>query len=332
MPWKRAPNCATGPHEDGQTHHSILAFFTGETFATVLQWELMGKLRRLQPVAVALLLCLLLTACGGTRRNIFRKHKPVNGTPPRLQVASREELNAIISRTYDAIQSFAATSVTLSASSGSVYQGKITDYTALPGFILFRKPDDIRVRATLPLVQTLAFDMVSGSEDFKLYLKDKNLFVEGLNSAPAISANKIENLRPEAFLSSMLIHPWDPATESAMLKDDTDEDNALYRLELNRKERDGSPIPGREIWFDREDLSIVRQKVYDHNGNIVSDTRYSEWRVFNGVLFPAHIDLNRPIDGYGVAIEIQKMDMNKEITNAQFVLTQPEGSKLQEIK
>src|SRR5580704_15467874 len=182
----------------------------------------MGKLRRLQPVAVALLLAFVLTSCTATKRIILRKHKPINGTATALKVASREELNAIISHTYDAIQSFSATSVTLSASSGSVYEGKITDYTALPGFILFRKPDDIRVHATLPYLATLAFDMVSNSQNFKLYLKDKNLFVEGLNSAPATSATKIENLRPEAFLSSMLIHPWDPATEFSMLKDDTD--------------------------------------------------------------------------------------------------------------
>jgi outer membrane lipoprotein-sorting protein len=292
----------------------------------------MGKLRRLQPVAVAILLCALLSACTGTRRNIFRHHKPVTGTPPALKVASREELNAIVTHTYDAIQSFAATSVTLSASSGSVYESKITNYTALPGFILLRKPDDIRVQAKLPWAGTLAFDMVSNGSDFRFSYPRGNLFVEGLNSAPATSANKMENLRPEAFLSSMLIHPWDPATEFSMLKDDTDEDNALYRLEFNRKASDGSPIPGREIWFDREDLSIVRQKIYDHNGNIISDTSYSEWRVYSGVSFPAHIDINRPIDGYGVAIEIEKMDMNKEITSAQLVLTQPEGSKLQEIK
>jgi outer membrane lipoprotein-sorting protein len=222
--------------------------------------------------------------------------------------------------------------VTLSASSGSVYESKITNYTALPGFILLRKPDDIRVQAKLPWAGTLAFDMVSNGSDFRFSYPRGNLFVEGLNSAPATSANKMENLRPEAFLSSMLIHPWDPATEFSMLKDDTDEDNALYRLEFNRKASDGSPIPGREIWFDREDLSIVRQKIYDYNGNIISDTSYSEWRVYSGVSFPAHIDINRPIDGYGVAIEIEKMDMNKEITSAQLVLTQPEGSKLQEIK
>ena len=292
----------------------------------------MGKMRRLQPVAVALLLAIVLSSCTATKRIILRKHKPINGTAPALQVASLDQLNAIISHTYDAIHSFAATSVTLSASSGSVYQGKITDYTALPGFILYRKPDDIRVRATVPIAGTLAFDMVSNGNDFRFSYPRGNLFVEGLNSAPATSPTKMENLRPEAFLSSMLIRPWDPATEFAMLKDDTDEDNALYRLEFNHKASDGSPVPGREIWFDRVDLSLDRQKVYDRNGNIVSDTSYSEWQVYNGVSFPAHIDINRPIDGYGVAIEILKMDMNKELTNAQFVLTQPEGSKLQEIK
>jgi outer membrane lipoprotein-sorting protein len=288
-------------------------------------------MRRLQPVAVALLLAFVLSSCTATKRIILRKHKPINGTAPALKVASLEELNAIISHTYDAIQSFSATSVTLSASSGSVYQGKITDYTALPGFILFRKPDDIRVRATLPYLATLAFDMVSNSQDFKLYLKDKNLFVEGLNSAPATSAIKIENLRPEAFLSSMLIHPWDPATEFSMLKDDTDEDNALYRLEFNAKASDGTPVPSREVWFDREDLSIARQKIYDAKGNILSDTSYSKWQTYSGVPFPVHIDINRRMDGYGVAIEIVKMEMNKELTNAQFVLEQPEGSELKVI-
>ncbi len=141
----------------------------------------------------------------------------------------------------------------------------------------------------------------------------------------------MENLRPEAFLSSMLIRPWDPKTESIMLKDDTDEDNALYRLEFNVKASDGTPVPSREVWFDREDLSIARQKIYDAKGNILSDTSYSKWQTYSGVPFPVHIDINRRMDGYGVAIEIVKMEMNKELTNAQFVLEQPEGSELKVI-
>jgi outer membrane lipoprotein-sorting protein len=293
----------------------------------------MSKLRRLQPVAVALLLAFFLTSCLGTNRNIFRGrgHKPVNGASPPLKVATRDELNAIIAHTYDAIQSFSAASVSLTASSGSVHQANIVDYPAIPGRILFRKPDDIRIQANLPGLGTLAFDMVSNGTDFRFFLKKSELFVKGLNSAPATSANKMENLRPEAFLSSMLIRPWDPATETVMLKDDTDEDDSLYRLEFNGKAPDGTPVPAREVWFDRQDLSIVRQKIYDSNGDIESDTSYSKWQTYGGVPFPAHIDINRRIDLYGVAIEILKMDMNKEITNAQFVLEQPEGSKLQVI-
>jgi len=291
----------------------------------------MGKLHRLQPVAVALLLGFLLSSCSGmirTPRDIFRKHKRVTGTSPALKVATREELNAIIARAFDGVQSFAAT-CSLTASSGSVYEGKVVDYTAAPGHILFRKADDIRIQANYPVVGTLAFDMVSNGTEFR-FLKG-NLFVKGLNSAPATSQNKMENLRPVAFLSSMLIRPWDPKSESIMLKDDTDEDNALYRLEFNGKADDGTPIPGREVWFDREDLTISRQKIYDAKGNILSDTSYSEWRIYSGVPFPAHIDINRRMDGYGVAIEIVKMDMNKEITNAQFVLDQPEGAELKVI-
>jgi outer membrane lipoprotein-sorting protein len=289
----------------------------------------MGKMRRLQPVAVALLLSILLASCGGTPRPIFHHHKLVTGTSPVLKVATRDELIAAINRIYDSIQSFSATG-TLAASSGSVYTGKILDYPALSGIILFRKPDDIRIQANLP-IYGLAFDMVSNGSNFRFLYPKNNLFVEGLNSAPANSANKMENLRPEAFLSSMLIRPWDRATESVMLKDHTDEDDALYLLEFNLKGKDGNPIPGREIWFDREDLSIVRQIIYDDLGNIVSDTSYSEWRAFKGVSFPAHIDINRRIDGYGVALEITKMEMNKELTNQQFVLPQPEGYKVQEI-
>lgn len=290
----------------------------------------MGKLRRLQPVAVALLLVFLLSACAATKRTILRRHKPITGTSPALQSATLQDLNGIIARTYEGVQSFAAT-VTLSASSGSVYQGKIVDYTSLPGIILFNKPDEIRVQAKVPLVGALAFDMVSNGANFRLNRENKE-FITGLNSAPAHSTNKIENLRPQAFLSSMLIHPWDEAIESVMLKDDTDEEDALYRLEFNGKTQSGSPVPSREVWFDRQDLTIVRQKIYDATGSIVSDTSYSQWKVFNGILFPAHIDINRRMDEYGVVIEVLKMEMNKELTASQFNLVQPEGAKVRVIE
>ena len=290
----------------------------------------MGTLRRLQPVAAAFLLALLLNSCAATQRTIFRHHQAVKGPAPSLQSATPDDLNSIISRTWDGVHSFAA-SVTLAASAGSLYQGHIVDYTPLPGQILFSKPDEIHIRANVPVVGSLAFEMVANASTFRLNRENKE-FITGLNSAPAHSRNKIENLRPQAFLSSMLIHPWDQKTESIMLKDDTDEEDALYRLEFNRRAADGGPVAEREVWFDRQDLSIVREKVYDPEGAIVSDTSYSRWKTFNGVPFPSHIDINRRMDGYGVTIEVVRMDMNKQIAPAQFDLPQPEGVKVRVIE
>jgi len=128
----------------------------------------------------------------------------------------------------------------------------------------------------------------------------------------------------------MLIRPADRPIETPSLEDATDEDNALYILHFIK--RAGRHASGRRnVWFDRLDLSIVRQKVLDDSGEIISDTRYSKWTNFNGVMFPAHIDINRPKDGYGVVMDVLDMKMNLPLTDDKFVLNQPEGTKLQAI-
>jgi hypothetical protein len=289
----------------------------------------MRKLHRQVPVALALIFAVLLASCFRVTRVITRK-KNSAGKPQQLMVATRDELNDRIARIYNAINSFQAT-VDMTPSLGSVYQGQITEYKDVRAFVLFRKPAEIRIIGQLPVVRTKAFDMVSTGHDFRFYLVAKNLFVEGANDAPATSKNKIENLRPEAFLSSMLIRPADPATEIAMLEDATDEDNALYILHYVKKLPGGGLMLFRSVWFDRIDLSIVRQKELDPEGVIVSDTRYSKWQPYSGTLFPAHIDINRWKDGYGVVMDVVQMQMNKALTNDQFVLAQPEGAKLQMI-
>jgi hypothetical protein len=266
-----------------------------------------------------------------TKRIILRHGKPVSGVAPVLRSATRDELNARIGNLYNAISSFQAT-VDMAPSLGSVYKGEITDVKDVRGYVLFRKPDEIRIIGLLPVMRTRAFDMVSDGSNFKVLLTSRNLFVEGVNSAPATSKHKFENLRPEAFLSSMLIRPADPDKEHPALLDFTDEDNALYILQFIQVAPDGTFFIGRNVWFDRLDLSIVRQMVYDPSSNIISDTRYSKWTPYNGVMFPGHIDINRPQDGYGVVMNLIEMQMNLELTDEKFILTQPEGTKLQTIE
>jgi outer membrane lipoprotein-sorting protein len=248
--------------------------------------------------------------------------------PPKM--ATRDELAARIEDLNKKVQSFQA-SFNMTPSIGSVYKGEITEYRDIRGFILFRRPENIRIIGQYPVVRSTAFDMVSDGKEFRTWFPAKNIFVVGENSAPTTSSNKLENLRPQAFLDAMLILPVDAAREKATLLDFTDEDHSFYMLLVQRNDEHGNIIPLRSIWFDRLDLQIIRQVVYGLDGNTSSDTRYSNWTDYSGVSFPNTIDINRPTDGYGVVLDVVKMEMNTPLSDQQFVLQQPPGSKLQVI-
>jgi outer membrane lipoprotein-sorting protein len=291
----------------------------------------MPKPHRHVPVALVLILGFSSSSCLYTKRVILRHNKKVTAaTAPKLLTAARDELSARISNFYNAINSFQAT-VDMTPSIGSVYTGEITEIKDVRAHVLFRKPASIFILGQYPVVRSTAFEMVSDGTDFRVFLNSKNLFEEGSNSAPRTSKNKLENLRPEDFLSSMLIQPAGP-TETTNRLDFVDEDNALYVLFFIGKAPNGDPIIARGVWFDRIDLlNIVRQTVYDEAGTLVSDTRYSKWQQYNGVMFPGHIDINRPKDEYGVALDIIDMQMNIALTDDKFTLNQPEGSQRQVI-
>ena len=112
-----------------------------------------------------------------------------------------------------------------------------------------------------------------------------------------------------------------------MLIDDTDEDHAVYILLVLGNDAKGNAVPLRSICFDRFDLSIIRQMVYAPNSNILSDTRYSDWTNYSGVMFPKSIQINRPIDGYGVTLDVVEMKMNVPVTDKQFELANPRARR-----
>jgi hypothetical protein len=41
--------------------------------------------------------------------------------------------------------------------------------------------------------------------------------------------------------------------------------------------------------FDRTNLQLRQQRLYDEHGSVVTDVRYDEYREFNGMLFPTRI-------------------------------------------
>ena len=276
------------------------------------------------------LLCLTslgLSSCLVKRRLITRTG--AKSAAPALLVASRSELIEKIAQQYNAIRDLNAT-VDMTPALGTTEKGKVTEYKEVRGYILFRKPADIRIVGLYPVVRNTAFDMVSNGSDFKLYVPTRNRFLVGSNEIETPSANKLENLRPQHFLEAMLIQPIQ-SSEKVILENFTDEDNAFYILHVVH-EIDAQQLElKRTVWFNRLDLSLARQIILDPMGNILTDARYSDWRMYDNVPFPKHIEINRPRDEYAVVLEVVKMDINKGVTDDKFVLNQPEGATLQVI-
>jgi len=276
----------------------------------------------------ALLLCLMsvgLSSCLARRRAFSGR-----GTNPtqKLLVAEQATLVGEILRQYEAIHDFNAT-VDMVPALGSAEKSQITEFKDVRAFILFRKPAHIRVVGLYPVVRSKAFDMVSDGTDFRLYLPGKNRFLTGRNEVVEPSKNKLENLRPQHILDALLVRPVDASKSKLLMENFTDENNAYYILHEIRETEGGKLQLQRNIWFNRVNLQLARQLIFDPAGDILSDDRYLEWKAYDNVPFPKHIEINRPKDEYGVVIDIVKMDINKGVSDDKFVLPQPDGTTLQ---
>ncbi len=276
------------------------------------------------------LLCLIslgLSSCLVKRRLVTR---PGGRTKQALLVANRETLLGIVSRQYEAIHDFSAT-VDMTPALGTTEKNKLTEYKDVRGYIRFRKPSEIRIIGLYPVVRNKMFDMVSNGTNFKLYIPAQNRFLTGSNEIEQPAANKLYNLRPQHFLDALLVRPIDTETAKVMLENFTDEDNAFYILHEVHPNGQGQLQLTRTVWIDRLDLRMARQLIFDPSGNILTDARYSQWKSYDNVLFPQHVEINRPHDEYAVVLDLVKMDINTGVPADQFTLERPEGSTLQEI-
>ncbi len=264
-----------------------------------------------------------LSSCVVRRRLIVRKGS--KAAQP-LLVADQAALLEAISRQYRAVHDFGAT-VDMVPALGSAEKSKITEYKDVRAYILFRQPAHIRIIGLYPVVRNKAFDMTSDGATFELYVPSRSAFIEGNNEIVQRSENKIENLRPQHFVDALMVRPVDLAADKVLLENFTDEDVAFYILHVVRDDH-GTLRLDRTIWFSRVNLEIARQMIFDAAGNILTDARYSEWKPYDKVPFPKHVEINRPQDEYGVVIDIVKMDINKGVTDDKFVLEQPPGTTL----
>jgi hypothetical protein len=258
--------------------------------------------------------------------------------------ADAVQLVEAINHRYDQVNSLTAT-VEFAASVGGAHKGQETDYTSIPGYILFRKPTMLRVLGLVPVLRTHAFDLASNGENFTLLIPPKSRAIIGSNAVTKPAANPLENMRPEFFLQAILIHSISPdrivslTNSSATTVDAKNKqlvETPQYELTvLDPGKEGGSPgvvkvFRARQvIKFSRVNLMPTEQDIYNKDGDMATQVLYGPYQTFNGLLYPSTITINRPLEEYRIALTVEKITFNQPLPDEQFQSKVPAGYKVQ---
>jgi hypothetical protein len=280
-------------------------------------------------LALPLVLALMSTGC------LFRSRRvPQRVVQSNLRLATLQELVGMVNARSNQIHTLNAT-VDIDASVGGSIKGKITEYKEIRGYILIRQPSQLRMIGLMPIVRNRAFDMVSDGDKFKLWIPPTNKFFVGSATVVQPSKNPLENLRPEVIYDALIPRAIDPENEIAVLENasetmpDPKSKNRLieqpeYVVDVIRKDKGGWYLD-RKLVFDRADLMIHHQIIYDTRAYVATDVRYSAYKDYNGSSFPSDIDIWRPQEEYSIGLIMVKLALNEPIADAQFALEQPPG-------
>ena len=283
----------------------------------------------------ALALPLLLTGCSlfPTTRKL-----PVPKAPAIEQSIAPEDLVARLNRRWASIDTLTA-KVEIRASVSKTTQGvaMATDYPSVEGHILMRKPNSLRVVGQL--IGVRVFDMASVANCFTLSIPHDSKVIKGCGPAKVRSKNTWENLRPDFFFDAMLVRGLDPDDLYSRTTDQETMEDAQrkhlftvpeYVLSISRRKADTRQlIPVRVITFKRDTLLPYQQDLYDTDGNIETQVTYGAYQDFvGGEQFPSTVTIKRPQEEITIVLTVESVKESLPLTDDQFVVPIPEGSKI----
>jgi outer membrane lipoprotein-sorting protein len=284
----------------------------------------------------ALALPLLLAGC-----SLFptTRHLPAL-RPATVNSATPQELVSQIDQRWDGLKTMTAT-VEIQATEYKTAEGvqTVEDFPSCHANILMRKPKMLRVRGTY--FGAVIFDMASDGSNFTVLIPHDNTAFEGPNTVKEKSTNPLLNLRPDFFLDAIAVRGLDPGNEYMVAGDsETIEDTARkhlyieqeYVLSVMQPKTGPEKIPLRVITFHRDDMLPYDQDVYDSEGNLESQIIYSNYAEFSAGKYPSKVTIKRPQEGFQLVLTVDDVNENMDLSDSQFQVKIPEGTKNQQLK
>jgi outer membrane lipoprotein-sorting protein len=267
-----------------------------------------------------------------------KRHLPVPKAPQIVQTVTADDLVNLLNQRWTELNTLTAT-VEIYATETKSSQGIEKDYPSCRGYILMRKPNELRVAGTY--FGKKIFDMASNGSHFKLVMPLKDLVIEGSNTVIEKSTKQWENLRPGFFLDALVVRGLEPdnefmvASDTEMVEDEQKKHlfaEPEYTLSVMRPKSGHEKLPVRVITFHRDDLLPYGQDVYDNEGNLETQIVYSNYADYTAGKYPSRVTIKRPQEGIQIVLEVVRVEKNVDLPASQFEVTIPEGATVRTLK
>ena len=291
-----------------------------------------------QAAAIGLLaLTPALTGCLKHTRSVLKTR-----LPDIVLSASLDHLLDQVNQRNQAIQSLTASSIHITATTGGSrkgevtesIKGEVTDYISFDGYIIIGKPENISLILKVPYVGSDALHMVSDGKTFKMLIPPENCAIVGSDVVTNTAQKGLYSLRPGVIMDSLIIQGRQDDRVVAMNQDSrTVPDPKTHKDVIEEPDYDIeflSQPDGQEeehtlrvIHIGRATLLPYRQDIYNAEGKVETQAFYSNYRKFGDIMFPAKIEIQRPLDELSLTITISKATFNQKLPDDQFNLEIP---------
>lgn len=284
----------------------------------------------------------------------FRKIEDINALPMVQSLATLPELLERL-EAYGGVSTLRMTAdIQLSVVSDDGRKRKT--YNRTRSRIIAHVPGRIRMQAILRGLGTTIFDMAADAEGYRVSIPPKNKFYLGGGADAELAgleeeaiefvsmgestgdqteeeiagSPRLQKLDPRDVLDALIVKPYDPQREYPVLDSYASGTERYQVVQFLVRHNMGFRI-ARKAYFHRGNLELARVELFDEHTQVVANSYYAGWDRSGSIPYPKAIDLNRPIDGYGLSLDVRDPGINQPVPDDGFVLTPPKGAEIKRI-
>ncbi len=212
---------------------------------------------------------------------------------------------------------------------------ELEKYPRAPGYIMLKRPDSLRLVIQNPVVKNKEISLVSEGDEFRVWVHGRRKFYIGKNSSEKLISEDLEEdteipIRAGHIFEAIFPEPipLDDSDLGYAVIEEEDTQAKYYVLTVNSIGSSPRILSLRQFWIERAGLTISRQRIFNDDGQIVSDIHYSDPVEIDKYALPRKINIERPLDGYTLELEIKDWVVNSVFRDDTFSLEPVEGVKV----